>query len=204
VSALDRFVAARALAYFADALKTFVIPVLVFVRTGSAVMSGVALAVEYVPKTLLTPFAGAFSQRFRLRPQFFAVDGIRAALCAVLLFANSVELLMALSALIAVFTSYAYVLNESLVAVAFEERTLAQARLQAADQIARVATTKSFEDVDPNEMIELVTRYDTLDQTRAIARDYASRARAALEPFADSAAKEALDTALDFVLERDR
>jgi geranylgeranyl pyrophosphate synthase len=72
------------------------------------------------------------------------------------------------------------------------------------DQIARVAATKSFEDVDPNEMIELVTRYDTLDQTRAIARDYASRARAALEPFPDSAAKEALDTALDFVLERDR
>jgi octaprenyl-diphosphate synthase len=72
------------------------------------------------------------------------------------------------------------------------------------DHIARVATTKSFEDVDPNEMIELVMRYDTLDQTRAIARDYASRARAALEPFPDSAAKEALDTALDFVLERDR
>src|SRR5947208_16198115 len=72
------------------------------------------------------------------------------------------------------------------------------------DQIARVATAKSFEDVDPNAMIDLVTRYDTLDQTRAIARDYASRARAALEPFPDSAAKEALDTALDFVLERDR
>ncbi len=53
-------------------------------------------------------------------------------------------------------------------------------------------------------MIDLVTRYQTLDETRAIARDYASRARAALEPFADSAAKEALDLALDFVLERDR
>ena len=72
------------------------------------------------------------------------------------------------------------------------------------DQIARVAETKSFDDVDPNAMIELVRRYDTLDQTRAIARDYAARARAALEPFPDSAAKEALDTALDFVLERDR
>ena len=72
------------------------------------------------------------------------------------------------------------------------------------DKIARVATMKSFETVDPAELIELVTRYDALDQTRAIARDYASRARAALEPFPDSAAKEALDMALDFVLERDR
>jgi len=71
-------------------------------------------------------------------------------------------------------------------------------------KIARVATTKSFDDIDPAEMIELVTRYDALDETRAIARDYANRARAALEPFADSAAKEALDVALDFVLERDR
>jgi len=72
------------------------------------------------------------------------------------------------------------------------------------DKIARVANTKSFDDVDPAELMELVTRYDALDQTRAIARDYASRARAALEPFPDSAAKEALDMALDFVLERDR
>ena len=72
------------------------------------------------------------------------------------------------------------------------------------EQITRVANTKSFEGVDPNALIAMVTRYDTLNQTRAIARDYAARARAALEPFPDSAAKEALDTALDFVLERDR
>ncbi len=72
------------------------------------------------------------------------------------------------------------------------------------EKIARVASTKSFDEVNPAEMIELVTRYDALDETRAIARDYASRARAALEPFPDSAAKEALDLALDFVLERDR
>ena len=39
---------------------------------------------------------------------------------------------------------------------------------------------------------------------RAIARDYAGRARAALVPFAESPAKEALEMALDFVLDRDR
>jgi octaprenyl-diphosphate synthase len=72
------------------------------------------------------------------------------------------------------------------------------------ERIALVASSKSFDSVDPAEMVELVNRYETLDQTRAIARDYASRARAALESFSDSAAKEALDMALDFVLERDR
>jgi len=69
--------------------------------------------------------------------------------------------------------------------------------------IARVAETKSF-DGDPGEILRLVQKYDGLDETRAIARDYAARARAALTPFADSPAKEALETALDFVLDRDR
>jgi geranylgeranyl pyrophosphate synthase len=53
-------------------------------------------------------------------------------------------------------------------------------------------------------MIDLVKKYDSLDETRAIARDYANRARTALEPFKDSQAKEALELALDFVLDRDR
>ncbi len=72
------------------------------------------------------------------------------------------------------------------------------------EKIVQIAKTQSFEAVDPAEMIDLVTRYNTLDETRAIARGYGRRARAGLEPFADSAAKEALDLALDFVLERDR
>jgi geranylgeranyl pyrophosphate synthase len=49
-----------------------------------------------------------------------------------------------------------------------------------------------------------VERYGALDQTRAYARDYANRARATLEQFPHSDAKEALDLALDFVMERDR
>lgn len=70
--------------------------------------------------------------------------------------------------------------------------------------VAHVATTKSFDGIDPNEILQIVERYETLDQTREIARDYASRARRALEPFPESPAKETLEVALDFVLERDR
>lgn len=70
--------------------------------------------------------------------------------------------------------------------------------------ISRVAATKSFDDVDPAELLEMVRKYDALDETRAIARDYASRAKTALEPFKESPAREALEQALDFVLERDR
>ncbi len=72
------------------------------------------------------------------------------------------------------------------------------------DAIARVAVRRSFDGVTPGEMIDLVTKYDALDETRAIARDYANRARRALEPFKASPARETLEMALDFVLERDR
>ncbi len=72
------------------------------------------------------------------------------------------------------------------------------------EKIARVAMTKSLDEVSPAEIIDIVHHYDALDESRAIARDYAMRARTALEQFPDSPAKEALDLALDFVLERDR
>jgi len=69
---------------------------------------------------------------------------------------------------------------------------------------ARIASVKSFDGVEPGEILEIVHKYETLDQTRAMARDYAGRARAALTPFANSPARETLETALDFVMERDR
>ena len=81
---------------------------------------------------------------------------------------------------------------------------LPRATAREREIVARVAETKSFDGIDPNEILQIVTRYDTLEQTREIARDYATRARRALEPFGDSPAKETLEVALDFVLERDR
>ncbi|HEV7921566.1 MAG TPA: polyprenyl synthetase family protein [Thermoanaerobaculia bacterium] len=72
------------------------------------------------------------------------------------------------------------------------------------DLVTRIADTKSFDGIDPAEISEIVRKYDALDETRAIARDYATRARTALDAFSSSSAKETLELALDFVLERDR
>lgn len=70
--------------------------------------------------------------------------------------------------------------------------------------ITRIAVNKSFDDADPAEILRIVERHGALDRTREIARDYARRARAGLEPFAPSPARELLEVALEFVLERDR
>jgi octaprenyl-diphosphate synthase len=83
---------------------------------------------------------------------------------------------------------------------------LAMPLLSASERqmITSVASLKSLDGIDPAEIIDIVRRHRTLEQTREIARDYANRARIALEPFPASAAKEGLEAALDFVLERDR
>src|SRR5438874_8638533 len=56
---------------------------------------------------------------------------------------------------------------------------LAMPRPTAAERekIARIASVKSFDGVDSGEILEIVHKYGTLDQTRAMARDYADRAR---------------------------
>jgi octaprenyl-diphosphate synthase len=82
--------------------------------------------------------------------------------------------------------------------------TMPLATPEERETITRIATVKSFDGIDPREILRIVNRYDALEKTRAMARDYARRARAGLEPFPDSPAKEMLDLALDFVLERDR
>lgn len=72
------------------------------------------------------------------------------------------------------------------------------------DIVTGVVTRKSFDGVDPAEILGIVNRHDTVAQTREIARDYANRARIALAPFPPSEAREALELALDFVMDRDR
>lgn len=70
--------------------------------------------------------------------------------------------------------------------------------------VTHVVTTKSFDGIEPREILDIVHRYGTLEQARGIAQEYAARGRAALEPFAPSAAKELLAMALDYVMDREK
>jgi octaprenyl-diphosphate synthase len=82
--------------------------------------------------------------------------------------------------------------------------TLPRATAAERAKIEHVATTRSFDGMDSHEILDIVKKYGVVEETRRIARDYAQRARTALEPFPASPAREALDLALDFVLDRDR
>ena len=70
--------------------------------------------------------------------------------------------------------------------------------------ITHVAGSHSFEGIEPADILAIVERYDALNEARSIARGYADRARGALALFPESPARQALEMALDFVMERDR
>lgn len=83
---------------------------------------------------------------------------------------------------------------------------LARPRATEAERrlIDRVVTEKDFGATDPQELVAIANRYDAIEETRDIAREYASMAREALSPFPATASRQALEFALDFVLNRER
>jgi len=83
---------------------------------------------------------------------------------------------------------------------------LARPRATEAERrlIDRVVTEKDFGATDPQELVAIANRYDAIEETRDIAREYASMAREALSPFPATASRQALEFALDFVMSRER
>ncbi len=68
--------------------------------------------------------------------------------------------------------------------------------------VERVAAERSLGAITPPELIGLAEKYDTIEQTREFAKEYASRARLALARFPATKSREALERALEFVIER--
>ena len=65
-----------------------------------------------------------------------------------------------------------------------------------------VLEDRSFERAHADQILELVVREGTLEEVEEMAQELAEQARQALEPFAPSDAREALELAPDFVLHR--
>ena len=81
---------------------------------------------------------------------------------------------------------------------------LALPRASAAERnaVSAVLREREFRSVQPAEILSLVERHRGIDETRALARDYAGAARVALEAFPDSEAKDGLILATESVIDR--
>jgi octaprenyl-diphosphate synthase len=74
---------------------------------------------------------------------------------------------------------------------------------EARELVARVLEEKEFQSVRPEKIVALVQDSGALDRTRALAHDYAARAKACLNGHGKSEYARALATLPDFVLERE-
>ncbi|HEV8631008.1 MAG TPA: polyprenyl synthetase family protein [Thermoanaerobaculia bacterium] len=68
--------------------------------------------------------------------------------------------------------------------------------------VQQVLEERAFERVAPEQVLEMVGREGTVEEVEAMAHDFAEEAREALDPFPPGDAREALELAPDFVLNR--
>lgn len=80
--------------------------------------------------------------------------------------------------------------------------TLARLSETERRRIERALTERNSDEIGPEEVIAMVNRFDGVEQTRDIVRDYAEQARTALTLLPASAERDALEAALDFVVNR--
>jgi geranylgeranyl pyrophosphate synthase len=73
----------------------------------------------------------------------------------------------------------------------------------AREMVARVLEEKEFHSVRPETLVALVYESGALGRTRALAQDYAQRAKNCLNGRPDSEFARALATLPDFILERE-
>ncbi len=72
------------------------------------------------------------------------------------------------------------------------------------EKVETVAKERSFASVSQDEILDIVERYEGLEQTREIARAYAHGCREVLGGYREGPARNALEFAVEFVVRRDR
>jgi hypothetical protein len=75
------FFIGRFLGSLADQFLLFAVPLMIFKTTGSIAWSGVAFSLEWLPRILSFPIAGAVVDRFGSKPVYLSADIIRLTGC---------------------------------------------------------------------------------------------------------------------------
>jgi predicted MFS family arabinose efflux permease len=117
----------------------FALPVFIYLKTGDVTMSGLALAIEWAPRVLSLPAAGALVESFTIRRQLINIDLVRAGLAMSLPLLHSPYALMVAGGVLSLCNGYAMLLAETALARAVPAATMpaAQGRMQVAAQLSQ-------------------------------------------------------------------
>src|SRR5262245_25941089 len=88
------FMVTRFCTLFADQLIMAAVPLLIYGQTGSIAWSGLAYAVEWLPRVVTMPFMGSLVDSLKPRRQFLTSDASRLIIVTGMAFVSSPVLIM--------------------------------------------------------------------------------------------------------------
>lgn len=146
---LHTLLGVRAASSLGDQVLVFAIPILVFKLTGSAAMSGVAFAIEWIPRLIAMPLCGTLAQKIGARKTLLIADVARVIFTFAMVFLlaygiqepETLVLLLGLyGGLIGFFHEMAFVSMETFAPKVAPGKDLAalQGALQAIDQVTQI------------------------------------------------------------------
>jgi MFS family permease len=141
------FLVSRLASALGDQFLLFAVPLIVYRATGSVTMSGLAFSIEWLPRIIALPIAGALADRLGGWRVYATADTIRALAClsAALAIASAPDFAFAIAAslmaLCAVCYAHAFISLESTVPILVgkDQMPKAQSLLQAIDHSASIA-----------------------------------------------------------------
>jgi MFS family permease len=144
---IRRFLLARFLSTLADQFLLFAVPLIIFKATGSAKLSGLAFAIEWLPRVVSLPLAGLLADQLGSRRIFLLADSFRAVACLAgfgwIAWAGSSHLFLALSlmsAAVAFFYAQGFIALEASLPRVFPVGDLpkVQSWLQGIEQVSSI------------------------------------------------------------------
>ncbi len=143
---IQRFLISRFVAALADQFMLFAVPLAILKSTGSVKYSGLAFAIEWLPRLILFPVSGTIADKLNPRRIFIVSDLLRFALvtgAAFLLAQGGGHLFWVLSlmmAVLAVANSFCFVAMEATLPreLTAAELPKAHSMLQGTDQISQI------------------------------------------------------------------
>ncbi|UXU85560.1 MFS transporter [Burkholderia sp. S-53] len=130
------FLFGRFLSQLATRIGDFVFPLAIYKQSGSLSLSGLALAVEWLPRVVGLPLCGSLADRFRGGRLLAIADALRGALAVVPFLYWDIDVLLAVSAVFGFLSALSQVTLERVVAASGHPLPRTQMALEAINNLA--------------------------------------------------------------------